>query len=61
MRKFKDKTDSDVVFNIHFLFIQMSNLKLLLKTAAAAVHTEHTHTHNRTLKHINTMRFFKWE
>ena len=35
---------TQIVFNIHFLFIQMSNLKLLLKTAAA-------HSHNRTLKH----------
>ena len=35
---------TQIVFNIHFLFIQMSNLKLLLKTAA-------THSHNRTLKH----------
>ena len=35
---------TQILFNIHFLFIQMSNLKLLLKTAA-------THSHNRTLKH----------
>ena len=42
--KLERKIDSKVVFNIHFLFIQMSNLKLLLKTAA-------THSHNRTLKH----------
>ena len=38
---------TQVVFNIHFLFIQMSNLKLLLKTAAA--------THSNTQSNIKTL------
>ena len=36
---------TQIVFNIHFLFIQMSNLKLLLKTAADATHTQSTIEH----------------
>ena len=38
---------TQIVFNIHFLFIQMSNLKLLLKTAAA--------THSNTQSNIKTL------
>ena len=45
--KLERKIDSKVVFNIHFLFIQMSNLKLLLKTAAA--------THSNTQSNIKTL------
>ena len=48
--KLERKIDSKVVFNIHFLFIQMSNLKFLLKTAAT-----HTSTHIYTQSNIKTL------